>query len=41
MMSPGAKWEIVLPPEMAYGRKGPLAHQTIVLEVELLSIGKK
>lgn len=41
MMSPGAKWEIVLPPELAYGRKGPLAHQTIILEVELLSIGKK
>ena len=41
MMSPGAKWEIYLPPEMAYGRKGPLAHQTIIFEVELLSIDKK
>ena len=41
MMQPGAKWEIYLPPEMAYGRQGPLAHQTIILEVELLSIGKK
>ena len=41
IMQPGAKWEIYLPPEQAYGRQGPLAHQTIILEVELLSIGKK
>jgi FKBP-type peptidyl-prolyl cis-trans isomerase FklB len=39
MMQPGAIWEIYLPPELAYGRQGPLAHQTIILEVELLSIG--
>jgi len=39
MMQPGAKWEIYLPPELAYGRQGPLAHQTVILEVELLSIG--
>ena len=41
MMQPGAKWEIYLPPEQAYGRQGLLAHQTVILEVELLSIGKK
>ena len=41
MMQPGAKWEIYLPPEQAYGRQGPLAHQTVILQVELLSIGKK
>jgi FKBP-type peptidyl-prolyl cis-trans isomerase FklB len=40
MMQPGAKWELYLPPEQAYGRQGPIAHQTIILEVELLSIGK-
>jgi len=40
MMQPGAKWELYLPPELAYGRQGPIAHQTIILEVELLSIGK-
>ena len=40
MMQAGAKWEIYMPPEQAYGRQGPLAHQTIILEVELLSIGK-
>ena len=41
MMQPGAKWEIYLPPEQAYGRQGLLAHQTVILEVELLSISKK
>ena len=41
MMSPGAKWELYLPPEQAYGRHGPIAHQTIILEIELLSIAKK
>ena len=41
MMQPGAKWELYLPPEQAYGRHGPIAHQTIILEIELLSIAKK
>ena len=39
MMQPGAKWELYIPPELAYGRQGPLAHQTVIIEVELLSIG--
>ena len=41
MMQPGAKWNIYLPPKQAYGRQGMLAHQTVILKVELLSIGKK
>ena len=40
LMQPGARWELYLPPEQAYGRQGPLAHETIILEVELLSIGQ-
>ena len=40
MMQPGARWELYLPPEQAYGRQGPLAHQTIILEAELLAINK-
>ena len=39
MMQPGAKWELYIPPELAYGRQGPLAHQTVIIEVDLLSIG--
>ena len=41
MMQPGAKWELYVPPEQAYGRQGPLAHQTVILEVELLSIDSR
>jgi FKBP-type peptidyl-prolyl cis-trans isomerase FklB len=39
MMRPGARWVLYLPPELAYGRQGPLAHQTVIIDVELLSIG--
>lgn len=38
MMQPGAKWELYLQPELAYGRQGPLADETIIIEVELLEI---
>lgn len=41
MMQTGAKWELYLPPEMAYGRRGPLAHQTVIFEVELLAVSKQ
>ena len=40
LMREGAKWELYLPPELAYGRRGPLAHQTVVYEVELLGVGE-
>lgn len=39
LMREGAKWELYLPPELAYGRRGPLAHQTVIYEVELLEVG--
>lgn len=41
MMQPGAKWELYIPPDLAYGRKSPLAHQAIIIEVELLAIRKR
>jgi FKBP-type peptidyl-prolyl cis-trans isomerase FklB len=41
MMQPGAKWELYIPPELAYGRQGPLAHQTVIIEVELISVSKR
>jgi len=40
LMREGAKWELYLPPELAYGRRGPLAHQTVIYEVELLGVGE-
>ena len=41
MMQPGAKWELYIPPDLAYGRKSPLAHQTVIIEVELLAVRKR
>ncbi len=42
LMSPGAKYELVLPPELAYGAGGAGAeigpNATLVFEVELLSV---
>ncbi len=43
LMSPGAKWEIFLPPQLAYGdrsvyRIGP--NSALIFEVELLSVAK-
>lgn len=38
MMQSGAKWELYLPWNLAYGRKGPLANEAIIIEVELIEI---
>jgi FKBP-type peptidyl-prolyl cis-trans isomerase len=38
LMREGAKYELYIPYQLAYGRRGPLAHQTLVFEVELLEV---
>ncbi|MCU7830177.1 MAG: FKBP-type peptidyl-prolyl cis-trans isomerase [Candidatus Thiodiazotropha sp. (ex Myrtea sp. 'scaly one' KF741663)] len=38
MMQPGAKWELYLPSDQAYGRRGPLGYETVIIEVKLLEI---
>ena len=38
MMREGAVWEIVVPPELAHRRRGPLADQTLVFKIELLEV---
>ena len=41
LMSPGAKWRLYVPPELAYGAqaRGPIpANATLIFEVELLEI---
>ena len=45
MMKVGSKWEVVIPPQLAYGQRGagksigPMA--TLVFEIELLEVKKK
>lgn len=36
LMPVGSKYELVIPPQLAYGAQGPLANQVLVFEVELL-----
>jgi len=37
MMKEGAQWKIAVPPNLAYGDRGPLAGQVLVFDVELIS----
>jgi FKBP-type peptidyl-prolyl cis-trans isomerase FklB len=38
LMQEGARWELYLPPDLAYGRRGPLADRAVIMDVELISI---
>jgi FKBP-type peptidyl-prolyl cis-trans isomerase FklB len=38
MMQPGAKWELFIPPELAYDRRSPIAYQAVIVELELLAV---
>jgi FKBP-type peptidyl-prolyl cis-trans isomerase FklB len=35
----GGKIQLVIPSELAYGDRGPLAHRTLVFDVELIAVG--
>lgn len=37
-MQEGAKWRLFIPPDLAFGRKGPLADRTVIYDLELLSV---
>ncbi|BBP45573.1 peptidyl-prolyl cis-trans isomerase Mip [Thiosulfatimonas sediminis] len=45
MMKPGSKWKVVIPPELAYGKKGAGdvigPNATLVFTIELISFGKE
>ncbi len=38
LMKEGGKAQLFVPPELAYGDRGPLANQTLIFEVELISV---
>jgi len=38
LMKEGAKYELFIPYQLAYGRRGPLAYQTLIFEVDLLAV---
>ncbi len=38
LMQEGAKWQLFIPADLAYGERGPLADKTLIFEVELLSV---
>ncbi len=38
LMKEGAKYQLVIPPALAYGDRGPLAGQVLVFDVELLGV---
>ena len=37
LMKEGAKWQLAIPPALAYGDRGPLAGQVLLFDVELIS----
>jgi FKBP-type peptidyl-prolyl cis-trans isomerase FklB len=38
LMKEGAKWQLVIPPDLAYGERGPLRDRTLVFDVELIAV---
>jgi FKBP-type peptidyl-prolyl cis-trans isomerase FklB len=38
LVKEGGKIQLVIPPELGYGNRGPLAHRTLIFDVELISV---
>ena len=40
LMKEGGKAQLFIPPNLGYGNRGPLAHRTLIFDVELISVGE-
>jgi FKBP-type peptidyl-prolyl cis-trans isomerase len=40
LIKEGGKIKLFIPPALAYGERGPLAHRALIFDVELLSVGE-
>jgi len=40
-MKEGGKAQLFIPPNLAYGDRGPLGHRTLIFDVELISVGEQ
>ena len=40
-MRVGSLWQLFIPPDMAYRRRGPLANRTLIYELELLAVNRE
>jgi len=40
LIKEGGKIQLVIPPELAYGDRGPLGHRTLMFDIELISVGE-
>lgn len=38
LMKEGAKWQLFIPADLAFGERGPLADRTVIYELELLAV---
>jgi FKBP-type peptidyl-prolyl cis-trans isomerase FklB len=38
LMKEGARWQLFVPPDLAYGERGTLADKTLIFDVELISV---
>lgn len=38
LMQEGAKWQLFVPADLAFGERGPLADRTVIYELELISV---
>jgi FKBP-type peptidyl-prolyl cis-trans isomerase len=39
LLKEGGKIQLFIPPRLAYGGRGPMAHRTLIFDVELISVG--